>query len=64
MTNKSKASVGNQPATFADLLTIMLIGLKLTDNIDLPWWWVLSPLWLSILIAALLQVIHDRINVN
>jgi hypothetical protein len=25
------------------LLTILFVGLKLTDHIDWSWWWVLSP---------------------
>lgn len=29
------------------LLTVMLIGLKLTHYIDWSWWWVLAPLWLG-----------------
>lgn len=32
---------------FAGLLTILFIGLKLTDYIDWSWWWVLSPLWIG-----------------
>lgn len=27
------------------LATLMFIGLKLTDNIDWSWWWVLAPSW-------------------
>jgi hypothetical protein len=29
--------------TFLNLLTILFIGLKLTNHIDWSWWWVLSP---------------------
>jgi len=32
---------------FVGLLTILFVGLKLTDYIDWSWWWVLSPLWIS-----------------
>lgn len=32
---------------FAGLLTILFVGLKLTDYIDWSWWWVLSPLWIG-----------------
>lgn len=31
---------------FLGLLTILFIALRLTDNIDWSWWWVLSPLWI------------------
>lgn len=40
---------------FAGMLTILFIGLKLTNNIDWPWLWVLSPLWITagVLLAIL-----------
>lgn len=30
------------------LLTVLFIGLKLTNHIDWSWWWVLAPMWLPI----------------
>ena len=30
--------------SFYGLLTILFVGLKLTNYIDWSWWWVLSPL--------------------
>lgn len=36
---------------FTGLLTILFIGLKLTGYISWSWWWVLSPLWLPIVIV-------------
>ena len=33
---------------FCGLLTIVFIVLKLTDNIEWSWLWVLSPLWVPI----------------
>jgi hypothetical protein len=38
--------------TFPAVLAILFIGLKLTDYIDWSWWWVLSPIWGSSLIAC------------
>jgi hypothetical protein len=38
------------------LLTIFVV-LKLTDNIDWSWWWVLSPLWIPIGLALLTIVL-------
>lgn len=38
------------------ILTIVFVVLRLTDNIDWSWWWVLSPLWIS----AALTVVHLR----
>ena len=38
----------NSGIGFSSLLTIVFIVLKLTHNIDWSWWWVLSPIWISI----------------
>jgi hypothetical protein len=43
--NNSGGGIG-----FVGLLTILFIGLKLTNNIEWSWWWVLSPIWVTILI--------------
>ena len=32
---------------FCGLLTVLFIGLKLTNHIAWSWWWVLSPLWIG-----------------
>lgn len=44
---------------FCGALTILLIGLKLTDKIDWSWWWVLSPslIPLAIVIITLLLIL-------
>lgn len=34
---------------FVGLLTLLFIGLKLTGYITWSWWWVLSPIWISII---------------
>lgn len=41
---------------FAGLLTILFIGLKLTGVIAWSWLWVLSPLWISVVIGVALFV--------
>ena len=45
---KTNVNVGGG---FLPLLTVLFIGLKLTDNIDWSWWWVLSPMWIPLAIA-------------
>jgi len=40
---------------FVGLLTILFIGLKLTGYIGWHWWWVLSPIWASLLITMLFE---------
>ena len=53
MSDSSKASGGG--ITFLGALTILFIGLKLTDYIDWSWFWVLAPTWMPI--ALLLGII-------
>jgi hypothetical protein len=36
---------------FVGALTIAFVVLKLMKIIDWSWWWVLSPLWISTLVA-------------
>jgi hypothetical protein len=36
----------------AVLLTVLFVGLKLTGHIDWSWWWVLSPIWVSIAVGV------------
>ncbi len=42
---------------FVGLLTILFIGLKLTGVIDWDWLWVLSPIWISFLIAVIVIIL-------
>lgn len=53
--NNSSSSGG---IGFTGLLTILFIGLKLTGHITWPWVWVLSPIWISILLVlAILAIV-------
>jgi hypothetical protein len=38
---------------FLSLLTILFVGLKLTNHIDWSWWWVMSPMFAQFGIAFL-----------
>jgi len=42
---------------FLGLLTVLFIGLKLTDFIDWSWWFVLMPLWALPIVIIVLSVI-------
>jgi hypothetical protein len=44
----------NSGASAGDILTIMFIGLKITDQIDWPWTLVLSPIWIGVLISFII----------
>ena len=52
--NKEVKTVG---LGFADALTLLFIALKLTGHITWSWIWVLSPIWISISILALVFLI-------
>jgi len=39
---------------FTKLLLIVFITLKLCNIIDWSWWWVLSPIWISIIIEFII----------
>jgi hypothetical protein len=41
-----KSSQASSGVGFCGLLTVLFIGLKLTNHIDWSWIWVLSPLWI------------------
>lgn len=57
MSSSSSSSGGG--ISFTGLLTIVFITLKLTDNIDWSWWWVLSPIWITagVVVASLAAVV-------
>jgi hypothetical protein len=42
---------------FCELLTVLFIGLKLTGFIAWSWWWVLSPLWIPVVIVLAIVVV-------
>jgi hypothetical protein len=55
---------------FLSLLTILFVGLKLTNHIDWSWWWVMSPLiaqfgillafFLLAFVARLVKVFYSK----
>lgn len=40
----------------ASILTIVFVVLKAVRVIDWSWWWVLSPLWIDLIVGILLIV--------
>jgi hypothetical protein len=42
--------------SFTELLLIVFIVLKLTGVINWSWWWVLSPLWISLGIVVVILI--------
>lgn len=52
MENTQKPSMG-----LGLILTIIFIILKLTDNIDWSWVWILSPLWVPSTISFCIAMV-------
>jgi hypothetical protein len=52
--NTSSSSSG---LSFTGALTILFIGLKLAHVINWSWWWVLSPIWISLSLALFILLI-------
>lgn len=42
---------------FSGLLTVLFIGLKLCHVIDWSWWWVLSPIWIPLVLVVVLAIL-------
>jgi len=52
------SSSSSSGISFTGALTILFIGLKLTNVITWSWWWVLSPIWISLsLVIFILAVV-------
>ena len=52
MKDVSSGSIG-----FTGLLTIVFVVLKLLGKINWSWWWVLSPIWISVGLFVLVILI-------
>ena len=54
-----KAEISNNGGIgFTGFLTVafVFIVLKLTKVIDWSWWWVLSPIWVSVILLVLIVI--------
>ena len=49
-----KNANANSAGSFSTLLLLLFIALKLTGHITWSWWWVLSPIWIPIVVTGLL----------
>ncbi len=47
--NSTNSGIG-----FSGLLTIVFIVLKLTHTIDWSWWWILSPIWIPVVLVIVI----------
>lgn len=54
---KNSSSSSSSGIGFSGLLTVAFIVLKLTGYISWSWWWVLSPIWIPILVVLFILAI-------
>ena len=54
---KDKSNNKSTGLTFTSALQILFIALKLIGVIKWSWFWVLSPIWLNIIIVIILLVV-------
>ena len=47
----------NFDLSIGTILTIVFIVLKLIGTISWSWWWVFSPLWISVIIGLIVLII-------
>lgn len=45
--------MGNDGMGYIGTLTMIFVVLKLTNLINWSWWWVLSPLWMTIILCVI-----------
>lgn len=55
--DSKRASLG-----VADVLTIVFVVLKLIGIIEWSWFWVLSPIWISVILVLVVWGIYAIIN--
>ena len=70
--NTSSSTSGCGCISFAGLLTILFVGLKLTHYIDWSWWWIISPItiyimslivaWVFLVIILTIELTIEKLN--
>jgi len=55
--SETMSSSSSSGISFPGALTVLFVGLKLTNVITWSWWWVLSPIWISLSLAVVVIAI-------
>jgi ABC-type polysaccharide/polyol phosphate export permease len=55
--NSKLKNLGRKETNMWMIILLVFIVLKLTDQIDWSWWWVLSPLWLPFIIGTSIGIL-------
>jgi len=58
MKDKNSSTGTSGGIDFVGVLTIVFIVLKLLGKIAWSWWWVLSPIWISAILAIIFLIIY------
>ena len=45
-----------------DVLAVVFIVLKLIGVIDWSWWWVLSPVWIPVIIVVIAYIVISIVD--
>lgn len=53
----SDVNYNNGGISFTGLLAIVFIVLKLTGVVNWSWWWVLAPIWITIILAIIIILV-------
>lgn len=59
MQEKKRHRVYIRVTVFLELLTLLLIVLKITEIIQLSWAMVFAPIWIPLLIAGIVLLVKD-----
>ena len=58
---ENKTQVSSSGISFAGLLFIAFLVLKLTHVIDWSWWWIFAPLWIPVAVVTALALVWGLI---
>jgi len=61
--SETMSSSSSSGISFTGALTVLFVGLKLTNVITWSWWWVLSPIWISLSLAIVIITIAIIIGI-
>jgi len=53
----SKEPFHKTPATASDMALLMFVGLKLSHQINWSWWWVTSPMWITLVLIFVIGML-------
>jgi hypothetical protein len=58
----SDIELKSPPMNGIEALQILFIALRLLGKIDWSWWWVLAPIWITVIVLLALFLVNKRVN--